>query len=76
MMQIYVQNSELALELYQNAFDEKILCDHRHENGTVAHAEIDIFGQVFAICETQENEVISGMLCNFACISAKEKKIS
>ena len=73
MMQIYVKNSEQALEFYQNAFDAKLLCDQRHENGTVAHAELDIFGQIFAICETRENEINSGNTMQF-CLHFGEGK--
>ena len=73
MMQIYIKNSEQALEFYQKAFDAKLLCDHRHENGTVAHAELAIYGQVFAICETQENEINSGNTMQF-CLHFGEGK--
>jgi len=65
MMQVYVKRSSEALEFYQNAFDAKILADHRHENGTIAHAELDIHGQIFAICETQEDEVDVGNTMQF-----------
>ena len=65
MMQVYVKNSVEALEFYQKAFEAKILCDHRHENGTIAHAELDISGQIFALCETQENEKNSGNTMQF-----------
>ena len=60
MMQVYVKDSGRALEFYRRAFDAKVLCDHRHEDGTIAHAELDIYGQVFAICEAREPEVITG----------------
>ena len=65
MMQIYVKKSDQAVPFYQRAFDAKLLCDHRHENGTVAHAELDIYGQVFAICETRENDVNTGNTMQF-----------
>ena len=65
MMQIYVKDSKQAILFYQNAFDAKLLCDHRHKNGTVAHAELDVFGQVFAICETPESEAVTGNSMQF-----------
>ncbi|MCL2099488.1 MAG: VOC family protein [Oscillospiraceae bacterium] len=65
MMQVYVKGSEQALEFYQHAFDAKIICDHRHENGTVAHAELDIYGQVFAICEAREDNISTGNVMQF-----------
>ena len=73
MMQIYVKNSNEAVELYQNAFDAKLLCNHQNEDGTVAHAELDIFGQVLAICETREDEVITGNAMQF-CLHFGEGK--
>jgi len=65
MMQVYIKNSVQAIPFYQNAFDAKVLCDHRHENGTVAHAELDICGQVFAICEARENDINTGNIMQF-----------
>jgi len=65
MMQVYIKNSGEAVSFYQNVFDAKVLIDARHENGTVAHAELDIFGQVFAICETLEPEIATGNAMQF-----------
>ena len=65
MMQVYIKNSDKAVQFYQNVFDARVLIDARHENGTVAHAELDIFGQVFAICETLETESITGNAMQF-----------
>jgi len=65
MFQVYVRNSNEALELYRKAFDAKILCNHLHDNGTIAHAEIDIYGQAFAICETDNDEVLTGTTMQF-----------
>ena len=73
MMQVFTKDSEQALEFYRKAFEATVLCDHRHENGTVAHAELDIFGQVFAICEIQENEVNPGNTMQF-CLHLGEGK--
>ncbi|MCL2095759.1 MAG: VOC family protein [Oscillospiraceae bacterium] len=73
MMQIYIKNSEQALEFYQNAFNAKLICDHRHENGSVAHAELDIYGQIFAICELQDNNAVTGNIMQF-CLHFGEGK--
>ena len=73
MMQIYVKNSNQAVAFYQNAFDAKLLCNHQNPDGTVAHAELDIFGQVLAICEAHENEVITGNTMQF-CLHFGEGK--
>ena len=65
MMQVYVKESDKALDFYQKAFDAKVVADHRHEDGTVAHAELDIYGQIFAICETREDGVDAGNTMQF-----------
>ena len=65
MMQVYVKESDKALEFYQKTFDAKVVADHRHEDGTVAHAELDIHGQIFAICETREDDVDAGNTMQF-----------
>ncbi|MCL2084400.1 MAG: VOC family protein [Oscillospiraceae bacterium] len=73
MMQAYVKDSADAVPFYVNAFNAKLLCDHRHENGMVAHAELDVFGQVFAICETLESETVTGNSMQF-CLHFGEGK--
>ena len=65
MMQVYIKDSIQAIPFYQEAFDAKVLCDHRHENGTIAHAELDIYGQVFAICEAREQDTNTGNIMQF-----------
>jgi len=73
LMQVYIKNSGEAVQYYQNVFDAKALCDHRHENGTVAHAELDILGQVFAICEARDDETVTGNVMQF-CLHLGEGK--
>ncbi len=65
MMQIYVENSDQAVPFYLNAFGAKLICDHRNLDGTVAHAELDIFGQILAICESCEKETVTGNTMQF-----------
>jgi PhnB protein len=65
MLQIYVKDSGQAIGFYQNAFGAKLLCDHRNEDGTVAHAELDIDGQVLAISEAREAEAVAGNTMQF-----------
>lgn len=74
MMQVYVKGSDQALGFYQRAFDAETLCDHRNEDGTVAHAELDIYGQVFAICEAREPEVVTGNAMQFCLHLGKGKE--
>ena len=40
-----------AMGFYQDAFGGKKLSEHRADNGDIIHAEMDIFGQVFAFSE-------------------------
>jgi len=74
MMQVYVKESGKALAFYQRAFDAEVKCDHRNEDGTVAHVELDIYGQVFAICEAREPEVITGNAMQFCLHLGKGKE--
>jgi len=73
MMQIYVKNSNQAITFYQNAFGAEVLCNHQNDDGTVAHAELNVFGQILAICETRENEVNAGNSMQF-CLRFGEGK--
>ena len=65
MMQVYIKESDKALDFYQRAFDAKVICDFRNEDNTVGHAELDIYGQVLAICELREEETITGNTMQF-----------
>jgi PhnB protein len=51
MFQIYVKGSIEAVELYQKAFDAKIVSEYKNENGSYMHAELDVFGQIVALAE-------------------------
>jgi PhnB protein len=73
MMQVYVKNSDQAVPFYQNAFNAKLVCRHEHENGTIAHAELDVYGQIVAICETLEEETTTGNTMQF-CLHFGEGK--
>lgn len=73
MMQVYIKNSTQAVEFYQKAFDAKLLCRHQNEDGTIAHAELDILGQVLAICELQDDNAVTGNIMQF-CLHIGEGK--
>ena len=61
MMQVHIKKSDEALEFYQKAFGAEILCRHvNQEDGTIAHAELDVFGQILALSELDDNEEITG----------------
>ena len=74
MMQVYVKESGKALDFYRRAFDAKVKCDHRNADGTVAHAELDIYGQVFAISEAGEPEANPGNTMQFCLHFGKGKE--
>ena len=65
MMQVYIKNSGEAVEFYQNVFGTEVLVYGKHENGTIVHAEQNIFGQIFAFCETPETESVTGNTMQF-----------
>jgi len=73
MMQVYIKNSDQAVEFYQNVFGAEVLIYGKHENGTIVHAEQNIFGQIFAFCETPETEAITGNTMQF-CLDFGEGK--
>jgi len=52
MFQAYVRRSDVAAELYKEAFGLDEVADYgRHDDGTYMHAELDVFGQVLALSE-------------------------
>ncbi len=75
LMQVYVKNSNEAVAFYENAFEAQLLCKHHNPDGSIAHAELDIFGQVMAICEARESDVITGNTMQF-CLHLGEGKES
>lgn len=64
-MQVYVKNSAQAVPFYQNALGAKLVCCHYNADKTVAHAELDVFGQILAICESGEKEPVTGDTMQF-----------
>ena len=59
------RNSDQAVPFYQNVFDAKLVCSHSNDDGTIAHAELDIFGQILAISESDQKETITGNSMQF-----------
>ena len=60
MLQLNLTGCDGAMKFYQEAFDGKILCDHRSpHDGSVAHAEMDCFGQVVAFSEWDKHKSMS-----------------
>jgi len=58
MFQIYVKGSLKAVEFYKKAFGAKTGAVYPNDDETAyIHAELDVFGQVLAVSETQEDSV-------------------
>lgn len=62
MFQVYVQGSKEAVDLYQKAFDAKILTEYKNQDGSYMHVELDVFGQIVALAEAlpEAGERIAG----------------
>lgn len=58
MMQVYVNGSAEAAKFYQKAFSAKLVCEHKNEDGSYLHAELDIYGQILAISEVVGKKVV------------------
>lgn len=75
MMQIYVRGSDKAVELYQKAFDAKLVASYPHSDGTFMHAELNVYGQILAVSEALEDEEqITGTTMQFCLHFGKGKE--
>jgi len=52
MFQVYVKGSDKAAAFYQKAFDAKLVSEYLNDDGTYAHAELDVYGQILALSES------------------------
>lgn len=73
MLQIYVKGSDKALPFYKEAFDAEVISSYPNENGTYCHAELDIYGQVFALAEATFDTPETGNVMQF-CLHFGEGK--
>ena len=66
MMQVYVKQSDKAFEFYQKAFDAKDVGKYFNSDGTtLAHSELDIYGQILAVTELSEDSAVTGNTMQF-----------
>jgi len=65
MIQVFVKNSGRALLFYLRAFNVKSPHGNIDENGTIDHAEIDVYGQTLAVSECYEDEPAAGNTMQF-----------
>ena len=58
IMQMYVKGSCDAVKLYQKAFDAKLVCEYKNDDGSYLHAELDVSGQIIAISEAISRKTV------------------
>ena len=73
-MQVFVKQSDKALEFYEKAFDTKAITAYPHADGTLIHAEIDIYGQIMMISELGEESAVTGNTMMFCLHFGKGKE--
>lgn len=74
MLQIFVKGSDKALEFYRNVFDAKVLCTYSNSDGTLMYSELNVFGQILAISELIDENVIIGNTMMFCLHFGKGKE--
>lgn len=51
LFQVYVRGGSEALTLYERAFNAKARERYFHDDGTLYHSELDVYGQTLAVSE-------------------------
>lgn len=74
LMQAYVNNSAEAVDFYQKAFKASLGNNWRNPDGSCAHVELDIEGQILAISEATD-DVVKGNNLQF-CLQYKESEMN
>lgn len=65
LMQVYVKESDQAVALYQRAFSASMgLCSQR-DDGMFDHAELDVYGQILAVAERDDQQKTTGNTMQF-----------
>lgn len=72
LMQAYVKGSAKAVEFYQEAFSASLGNNWRNADGSCAHVELDIEGQILAISEAPD-DVVQGNNHQF-CLHYKDNE--
>lgn len=70
---MYVKGSSDAVNLYQKAFDAKLVSEYKNDDGSYLHAELSVFGQILALSEAADDRV-SGNTMQF-CFHFEESEI-
>lgn len=53
MMQVYVSDAAAAIELYERAFNARLIDIHHTKDGKVFHSELDVEGQILAVADRE-----------------------
>lgn len=72
-MQMYIKGSVEAVDLYQKAFEAKLVSEYKNDDGSYLHAELDAFGQILALSEASDDKV-SGNTMQF-CLHFEETEL-
>lgn len=73
MLQIYVKGSDKAFEFYKKVFDAEELCKYLNSDGTLMHSELNVYGQILAISESNADSINTGNTMQF-CLHFGEGK--
>lgn len=68
MLQVYVSGAAAAIELYQKAFDAKLLEIVHSPEGRVYHSELDVHGQILSVSDRYDGdgaEDVTGNIMQF-----------
>jgi len=61
MIQLYIRRSDMAAELYRQAFGLDSVADFgRHDDGTFIHAQLNIGEQILFLSELTDHEPVAG----------------
>lgn len=74
MLQAYVKVSVKAVELYKKAFDAEIVSEYKDDDGNYIHVELNLFGQIFSLSESQEENILAGNTMQFCIHLGEEHK--
>ena len=74
MMHAYVKNSGQAIKFYQKAFNAEVLCSYPDNGEPLSHGEINIYGQVLALAELNDESAITGNTMQFCLELGPDKK--
>jgi PhnB protein len=61
-MQVYVKGSEEAVKFYRRAFDAPLVVAYQNDDSAYIHAELDVYGQILAVCEADDNLSIGNQM--------------